>query len=75
MKGDVLGKGDVRGIGNVTAVELKLLSEEMHYPSAGDPKVTYVDVIRMSSLAGMSSGCPHVLQSMRLYEPAEVVLL
>lgn len=64
----------MKEIGDVTAVELKLLSEEMHYPSAGDPKVTYLDVIKMSSLVGMSSGCPHVLQSMRLHEVAKAVL-
>ena len=27
-------KGDVLGIGDVTALKLKLLSEEMHCPSA-----------------------------------------
>lgn len=60
-------KGDVLGIGDVTALKLKLLSEEMYCPSVDDHKVTYVDLIGKISIVGTSGGHLHSLQLVRVH--------
>ena len=51
----------------MTVLKLKLLREEMRYPSADDHKVTYIDFIGKISRAGTSGGCPHSLQFVRVH--------